>query len=65
MRLGLATAQEGGVGYGATHTLELSGVRFLPRGDLLWRAGVDTRVGSTPAWDAVNVRAELGWRLGW
>ena len=65
VRLGLATAQEGGVGYGATHTLELSGVRFLPRGDLLWRAGVDTRVGSTPAWDAVNVRAELGWRLGW
>lgn len=61
-RIGLARESEGGLGYGATHVLEASSVRFMPHGDLTWRAGIVRRVGDTSARDATNLNAAIGWR---
>lgn len=62
VRIGLARNTEGGLGYGATHVIEASGVRFYTRGDLIWKAGIDRRVGSSATFDATNINAEIGWR---
>jgi hypothetical protein len=61
-RIGLARSVEGGLGYGATHVIEASGVRFYPRGDMIWLAGLGRRVGDTSARDATNLSASIGWR---
>lgn len=61
-RIGLARSVEGGLGYGATHVIEASGVRFFPRGDVIWLAGLGRRVGDTSARDATNLSASIGWR---
>jgi hypothetical protein len=62
LRIGLARQTEGGLGYGATHEIEASGVRFLLHGDVTWRAGIMRRVGDTAARDATNLNAVIGWR---
>lgn len=61
-RIGLARSVEGGLGYGATHVIEASGVRFFPRGDMFWLAGLGRRIGDTSARDATNLSASIGWR---
>ena len=61
-RVGLARRLEGGLGYGATHVIEASGVRFYPRGDMIWQAGLGRRIGDTSARDATNLSASVGWR---
>ncbi|MEX2181708.1 MAG: capsule assembly Wzi family protein [Gemmatimonadaceae bacterium] len=60
-RQGLARSAEGGLGYGALHALEVSGLRYAPRGDLSWRAGVVQRVGDIAARDLTSLHAAVGW----
>ncbi len=61
-RQGLAGYAEGGLGYGATHALTASGLRYGTRGDLSWRAGLVQRVGDDASRDLTSVHAALGWR---
>jgi hypothetical protein len=65
-RTGLATASEGGVGYGAVHQLQLGGMRLRGARDLSWQLGVGARIppdaGSAPL---MNLHLMLGWTGLW
>jgi hypothetical protein len=64
-RTGLATLSEGGVGFGATHQLQVGGVHFRDARDLSWRVGMGSRVGVGNAPTLVNLHAMVAWTGGW
>lgn len=64
-RVGLATQAEGGLGFGAIHGIEVSGVRFRAARDLGWRLGVAQRIGRDLELDLTNLHLALQWRGLW